>query len=105
MREESSQHLTEQQRLNLRGLLTEHFRLSETLKNITHGAPDFDQTIREEYDRPSPVDPIVPVDQEEDGGATKRILEPEVLRVGGPQTSYKDTASVQPDDNESVNLD
>ena len=47
----------------------------------------------------------MPVDQEEEGGATKRILEPEVLRVGGPQASYKDTVSVQPDDNESVNLD
>ena len=45
------------------------------------------------------------IDEEEDGGATKRIPEPEVLRGGGPQAAYKDTASVQPEDNESVNLE
>lgn len=86
-------------------MLSEHFRLSEALKNVMHVAPEFDQTIREDYDQPSPVDRLAPVDQEEDGGATKRILEPEVLRPGAPQASYKDTTSVQPDDNESVNLD
>ena len=42
MKEESNQTLTEQQRMNLHSVLSEHLRLSETLKSILHSAPEFD---------------------------------------------------------------